>query len=116
MLRVKNGFADLQPLHHRYLLFNLQLTIAGSVSGFAELQVHHDDLLQHHAASKSHELYEYFRMRAEGLSLATAPTSRHGLGRLVNASMDFLIEAASVPVLLSLLVQKCLTQPEQLLL
>jgi len=102
VVQLKNNFANLMPTHFRKLTFSLLLVHEG-ISGYVELQVHHAPTRAYDSDRDSASHYDFFRGR-----VSTGHGSAEDIDAHVDATLDkvlrFLIEAAAVPVLLSLLV------------
>ena len=97
LVRVQNNFAKLTPTHFRNIQCNVRLTHEGKTA-FCELQLHHARISSYHVDNQSDDHFEFFRQRL----------GKHGGSEHINATLErvllFLMEAAGVPVLLSLLV------------
>lgn len=86
-------------MHLRFFLVSLSFECKSkNLKTFVELQIHKNDFVKHFEHADAHDHYAYFRSRMEIAGV------HRGLGMIVDSCMMFLIEAASVPVLLSLLV------------
>ena len=102
VVHVKNDFALLTPTHFRQITFTLKVE-KGSVVGYAELKLHHAPMRKYDQEEKSDEHYSFFRTRmSQGQVLGPAAVAR--IDATLERVLTFLIEAAAVPVLLSLLV------------
>ena len=60
--KIKVAGNDLDPMHFRNILNNLELSIAGR-SGFVELQVHHASIYKWNEECHSHYHFEFFRTK-----------------------------------------------------
>ena len=99
---LKNSFADLMPTHFRMLTFSLRLAHAG-VKCYSELQIHYADSRKYNEEQDAHTHYDFFRLRmSTGTGESDDAAAR--VDETLEKVLSFLIEAAAVPVLLSLLV------------
>jgi len=102
VISLENTFADLRPTHLRNLTFALKLS-KGSMSTYAEVQVQHANIRKYHEDSDAKIHYEYFRSRVSTGTGTDDDAAAH-VDLTLEKVLSFLIEAAAVPVLLSLLV------------
>jgi len=102
VISLENTFADLRPTHLRNLTFALKLS-KGSISTYAEVQVQHANIRKYHEDSDAKIHYEYFRSRVSTGTGTDDDAAAH-VDLTLEKVLSFLIEAAAVPVLLSLLV------------
>jgi len=102
VIRLTNTFADLEPTHFRYYTFSLLLE-HNNVNGYAELQLHHADIRKYHEEQNAALHYDYFRSRVSTGTGEESDAAAH-VDETLEKVLSFLIEAAAVPVLLSLLV------------
>ena len=102
VISLENTFSDLRPTHLRNLTFALKLS-KGSMSTYAEVQVQHANIRKYHEDSDAKMHYEYFRSRVSTGTGTDDDAAAH-VDLTLEKVLSFLIEAAAVPVLLSLLV------------
>jgi Ran GTPase-activating protein (RanGAP) involved in mRNA processing and transport len=107
LMRLKNEFARLNPTHFRNVSCVLRVESAEGLQGFAELQLHHADIINYDKENNSAEHYNFFRHRL-GSSART-----ESINTTLERVLLFLMEAAGVPVLLSLLVLVFSSQTEE---
>ena len=99
LMDLSNKFRDLDPTHFRYATTTLRLTYRQEIL-YCELEVHLDKIaaIGLDPSNQAYEHYNFFRTRLAG----TVPEDQ--LNALLEQKLVFLVDATSVPVLLSLLV------------
>ena len=99
LVRSKNKFRTLEPTHFRNILNNIRVR-CGTKHVFAELQVHHESILEYNDNSGAHEHYEYFRSK---LKSTYEDELERQIDFILETMMDIFAVVVKVPVLLSML-------------